>query len=128
MSVLCRFEVRGNPDAPETGTMADVDVPLPVTVAALRRAFPFEGTFHFRQRVLLDAGKGVYAWLDLSEGREEVRAPAAAPSSAAGRPILEIRVRFFLFFNFCDGEIRFFSCGVGVTSMCYPLGSAAVFR
>jgi len=65
-SVVVRFGIQGEPDAPESNVVVEVMVPRPIMLAALTDAFPYEGQFHFRQRVTIK-GQRTHCWLDLTE-------------------------------------------------------------
>lgn len=86
VGVICRFEVAGDQESPEAVTV-DVLVSAPVTVSAVRSAFPYLGEWHFRQKILLREGSP-FVWMDLIDGREEL-----LPGEVAGKPTLEIKVR-----------------------------------
>ena len=83
-----QFEMQGEAEAPETGVVVAVECSAkPLTLAALQEAFPYEGRYHFRQRMATGhAGGGggeEYVWVDLTHSREEIRLPANASSGDA---------------------------------------------
>jgi len=65
-SVVVRFELQGEPETPESNVVVEVMVPRPITLNSLNAAFPYEGRFHFRQRVTIK-GQRTHCWLDLTE-------------------------------------------------------------
>jgi hypothetical protein len=75
--VVVRFEVQGEPEAPESSVVVEVVVPRPVTLEALAAAFPYQGLYHFRQRVTVK-GQRTHCWLDLAEDNatDDLQPPA----------------------------------------------------
>ena len=90
--VLVQFEVQGEPEAVETGTVIHVDCHPPLTLASLRDAFPYEGYFHFRQRMKLSDSPD-YVWVDLTQTREEIRCPTGSGATNSQLPRCSRRVR-----------------------------------
>lgn len=79
MLVHCEVRGTGAIDEGVNGTRCSFYAgPPPVTLGQIERLFPFEGRFHFRQRV---SGKSVKltntesVWLDLTDARKELQGP-----------------------------------------------------
>ena len=72
MVTLC-FEVQGDPEAPESTTFEMQTPSSHFSLKDLSEIFPYEGTFHFRQKVPLPGSWNNYGWMDLTDPQEEIQ-------------------------------------------------------
>mmetsp|Transcript_49984 Transcript_49984/g.92964 ORF Transcript_49984/g.92964 Transcript_49984/m.92964 type:complete len:452 (-) Transcript_49984:177-1532(-) len=71
-SIRCRFEIQGlDFESCEAGTTVEVEILLPMTLELLENAFPFEGIYHFRQKIY-NKSQNNWVWADVLPGEAKL--------------------------------------------------------